>query len=272
MQNVQPVSRCHTKLCTVVTIRTVCTRATQHLCLRFSILAANTPGPAKDIVNEEAKSRSRVVAWVRLRDRFSKPTGVWSYADTFKFRWSATSSFEDQRRDWLKQVDRLLKNTLCSGALKAVFMVSRDWSSTFVSRVRKTSAIWWTQWMRVSHAVTASTGVLHVARQCTARASVDSHVSRAEPLENGTSSFTVQEWNQLENVENMRRAVRSCSTANLVTGRRRCSHTQRATRIEQTTRTRVAKDVGKYRKRKWENEGAQDKKEAMHKQHGEAQT
>ena len=156
------------------------------------------------------KPRAEAELWLgsRLRDRFSKPTGVWSYADTFKFRWSATSSFEDQRRDWLKQVDRLLKNTLCSGALKVVFMVSRDWSSTFVSRVRKTSAIWWTQWMRVSHAVTASTGVLYVARQCTARASVDSHVSRAEPSEKGTSSFTVQEWNQLENVENMRRACK----------------------------------------------------------------
>ena len=76
-------------------------------------------------------------------------------------------------------------------------VVKRHQSSTFVSRVRNSGAISWTQWMptcrgcvhpttwmRVSYAVTARTSALYVAT-----ASVDSQVTSAELVANHVISL-----------------------------------------------------------------------------------
>ena len=45
----------------------------------------------------------------------------------------------------MKKLDKLPKNNLSSGALEDMAIESLK-ASTFVSQVRKSGAIWWTQW------------------------------------------------------------------------------------------------------------------------------
>ena len=42
----------------------------------YTFIASNTSGRARDIVEEESRSRHRVVPWAKLRDTLSKGTGA----------------------------------------------------------------------------------------------------------------------------------------------------------------------------------------------------
>ena len=48
----------------------------------FTILAANTAGPASETVKKDLGNRSGVVVCVQLRDRFSKSTSAWCFSSS----------------------------------------------------------------------------------------------------------------------------------------------------------------------------------------------
>ena len=111
----------------------------------FLIVAANTSGVAKNIVKEEFKNRSGMVAWVRLRERFSNATGAWCDTETFKVQWSATLARRPQEglvANNRQAAEEHVKH--CNGGLVHRRHKSL-WRRTFVSRFRKTPATWWAQ-------------------------------------------------------------------------------------------------------------------------------
>ena len=60
----------------------------------YSMLAATTFGRAKELVKQGLSERNGMIAFGRIRERFSKTAGVAKLSDVFQFQWTSSDSLE----------------------------------------------------------------------------------------------------------------------------------------------------------------------------------